>query len=97
MPSRVFECCVAAQAGSLAAHDESAEDKAFLGFLPLIEAAATDERNFVKKGVSWALRGISGRNAELQSAAVALARKLASSSDPSARWIGKDALRALAQ
>jgi 3-methyladenine DNA glycosylase AlkD len=79
----------------LAAHDEQAEDKAFLPFLPLIEAAAADGRNFVKKGVSWALRGIGGRNAKLRSAAVALARKLASSTDPASRWVGRDALRQL--
>ena len=31
-------------------------DALFLDSLPLIERAAADERNFVKKGVSWALR-----------------------------------------
>ena len=61
--------------------------------LPLIERAATDERNFVKKGVSWALRRIGRRNARLHAAAVAMARRLAASSDAAARWIGKDALR----
>lgn len=79
----------------LASHDENADDQAFLSFLPLIESAATDERNFVKKGVSWALRGVGGRNASLRSKAVTLARKLASSTDPAARWVGKDALKAL--
>jgi 3-methyladenine DNA glycosylase AlkD len=63
--------------------------------LPLIETAATDERNFVKKGVSWALRAIGGRSASLKSAATTLARKLAASEDAAARWIGKDALRSL--
>jgi len=80
----------------LAAHNEDAGDQVFAGFLPLIEAAATDERNFVKKGVSWALRGIGGRSAKLKAAAVALARKLAASENAAARWIGKDALRAFA-
>jgi 3-methyladenine DNA glycosylase AlkD len=81
----------------LALHGKSAGDEAFLPFLPLIEAAATDERNFVKKGVSWALRGLGGRRPALTSRAITLARKLASSPDPSARWIGKDALRALTE
>lgn len=79
----------------LALHDEHADEKAFTELLPLIEAAATDERNFVKKGVSWALRGIGVRSAALRSAARALARRLASSEDSTSRWIGKDALRAL--
>ena len=46
---------------SLALHDKKSGDEPFLARLPLIEAAATDERNFVKKGVSWALRSIGGR------------------------------------
>lgn len=79
----------------LAAHNEDAGDQRFRAFLPLIETAATDERNFVKKGVSWALRGVGGRSAALKSAAVALARKLAASENPASRWIGRDALRAL--
>ena len=39
---------------SLALHDRKSGDEAFLDRLPLIEAAATDERNFVRKGVSCA-------------------------------------------
>jgi 3-methyladenine DNA glycosylase AlkD len=80
---------------SLAGHDRSAGDEAFLGSLALIERAALDERNFVKKGVSWALRRIGGRSPTLHAAAVELARRLADSSDAAARWVGKDALRDL--
>ena len=39
---------------SLAGHDKAAADEGFLALLPLCEETATDERNFVKKGVSWA-------------------------------------------
>jgi 3-methyladenine DNA glycosylase AlkD len=63
--------------------------------LPLIERAASDERNFVKKGVSWALRGVGRRNRALHAQAIALAHRLADSSDPTKRWLGKDALRDL--
>jgi 3-methyladenine DNA glycosylase AlkD len=78
---------------SLAGHDKTAGDEPFLATLPLIERAATDGRNFVKKGVSWALRGIGERNRTLNVAAVEVAQRLAVSSDAAARWIGKDALR----
>jgi 3-methyladenine DNA glycosylase AlkD len=78
---------------SLAGHDKHASDAQFLTSLPLIEAAANDPRNFVKKGVSWALRRIGGRSAALNDASTALARRLAESDHASARWIGKDALR----
>lgn len=79
----------------LALHDRHADDDAFLDGLRLIELAATDERNFVKKGVNWALRAVGERNATLNAAAVKVARRLAESPDAAARWIGKDALRQL--
>jgi len=81
---------------SLSCHDKAAPDKLFRDSLELIERAATDERNFVKKAVSWALRCIGKRNAVLHSAAVKLARRLANSPHPAVRWTGKDALRDLA-
>jgi 3-methyladenine DNA glycosylase AlkD len=80
---------------SLAGHDKSATNDQFLQCLPLIERAATDERNFVKKGVSWALRTLGRRNAVLNEAAVVVARRLVDSPEPAARWIGRDALKEL--
>ena len=80
---------------SLALHDKTATNEAFLKTLPLIARAASDPRNFVKKGVSWALRHTGHRNAALHRASVALARRLAASSDVPSRWVGKDALRDL--
>jgi 3-methyladenine DNA glycosylase AlkD len=80
---------------SVALHDERASDAELLRRLPRIEAAATDERNFVKKGVSWALRSLGHRNLALHRACVDLARRLAASEDATSRWIGKDALRDL--
>jgi 3-methyladenine DNA glycosylase AlkD len=79
----------------LALHDKAAADARFLGTLPLIERGAADDRNFVKKGVSWALRLIGRRNVALNAAAVAVSRRLAASTAPSARWIGRGALKEL--
>ena len=81
---------------SVALKDRAATDAQFLRCLPLIEKAAHDERNFVKKGVNWALRGVGSRNLVLHTAAVALARKLAAADASAPRWVGKDALRQLA-
>jgi 3-methyladenine DNA glycosylase AlkD len=86
-----------ALAASLALHDRQAPDRPFEKMLPLIARAATDERNFVKKGVSWALRGIGMRSPALHAKSLALARRLAASSDPSARWVGHDAIRDLSR
>jgi 3-methyladenine DNA glycosylase AlkD len=80
----------------LALHDKAAADKRFLAFLPLIEEGARDERNFVKKGVNWALRSIGRRNLALNTAALAVARRLAPAEEAAPRWVGKDALRELA-
>lgn len=80
---------------SLAGHDRTSGDAPFLDGLRLIEAAAGDGRNFVKKGVNWALRRIGTRNPALHAAAMATATRLAASTAPSSRWNGKDALRAL--
>jgi 3-methyladenine DNA glycosylase AlkD len=78
---------------SLALHRHGS-DEDFLRALPLIVSASTDERNFVKKGVSWALRSIGRKKSpKLRAAARALATQLAASEDSSARWIGKDALK----
>jgi 3-methyladenine DNA glycosylase AlkD len=78
---------------SLALHDKRAGNDVFIGFLPLIEEGAVDQRNFVKKGVSWALRSVARRSPELKAAASKFAERLAKSSEASARWVGKDALR----
>ncbi|MCI0351478.1 MAG: DNA alkylation repair protein [Acidobacteriales bacterium] len=80
---------------SLALHDKQAPDEPFMRSLALIETAATDERNFVKKAVNWALRGIGKRNSELNAAAIELAERLAASPQAAPRWVGKDALREL--
>ena len=79
----------------LTVHDKQAGDEPFGQGLRLIERAATDERNFVKKAVNMALRAIGKRNPALNAAAVAVARRLADSPEAAARWVGKDALREL--
>jgi 3-methyladenine DNA glycosylase AlkD len=81
----------------LAGHDKTAPDKNFLAFLPMIEKGARDERNFVKKGVNWALRMIGRRSLSLNAAAVVVAKRLAASEDASSRWVGTDALREFAR
>jgi 3-methyladenine DNA glycosylase AlkD len=80
---------------SLALHDKRADDESFARCLPLVERAAVDGRNFVKKGVSWALRLIGRRNLALNAASVDVARRLSASSEAAARWVGKDAFKEL--
>jgi 3-methyladenine DNA glycosylase AlkD len=78
-----------------AVHRKDEPDATFLGLLPLVEKHATDPRNFVRKAVNWALRQIGKRSLALYGPALALAEKLAASTDRTARWNGKDAVREL--
>jgi len=80
---------------SVALHDKQCADEPFAESLALIERAATDERNFVKKGVSWALRSVGRRNQALNVAAVETARRLSESTETAARWVGRGALKEL--
>lgn len=79
---------------SLALHDKRSGDEPFLAGLELIETAAGDDRNFVKKAVAMALKAVARRKS-LRAPALAVAARLAKSPAPSAQWIGKDALREL--
>jgi 3-methyladenine DNA glycosylase AlkD len=77
----------------VALHNKEALASDLADCLPLVEKAATDDRNFVKKGVSWALRSVGRARRDLRAEAAAMAKRLAESEGPTARWIGKEALR----
>jgi 3-methyladenine DNA glycosylase AlkD len=79
----------------LAVHDKKAPNKVFIQFFSLIQRGAEDERNFVKKAVTWALRQIGKRNHALNKNAIAIAKKIQRMNSKSARWIASDALREL--
>ncbi len=80
---------------TLAVHDREAKNEAFQRFLPIIKRECTDERNFVKKAVNWALRQIGKRNLYLNQLAIRTAKEIKAIESPAARWIGSDALREL--
>jgi len=80
---------------ALAVHDKKAPDGRFLEMLPLIEREASDERNFVKKAVNWALRQIGKRNRSLNAAAIEAGERIRAQGSRAARWIAADALREL--
>lgn len=79
----------------LAVHDKKAKDDDFEKLFPLIKKASTDERNFVKKAVNWALRNIGKRNINLNKKAIALAKEIEKIDSKPAKWIAKDAIREL--
>ena len=79
----------------LAWHDKKASDEKFIELLPVIVREATDERNFVKKAVNWALRNIGKRNIKLNEAAINTAREIRRLDSKAARWVASNAIREL--
>jgi 3-methyladenine DNA glycosylase AlkD len=79
----------------LAWHDKKASDEKFIELLDVITRAATDERNFVKKAVNWALRNIGKRNLNLNETAISAAKEIQRLDSKAARWIAADAIREL--
>jgi 3-methyladenine DNA glycosylase AlkD len=79
----------------LAVHDKLAPDDRFRQFLPFIEREAGDPRNFVKKAVNWALRGIGKRSLALNAEAVEIALRIQAGRAGVARWVASNALREL--
>ncbi|HWQ84906.1 MAG TPA: DNA alkylation repair protein [Anaerolineales bacterium] len=80
---------------TLAVHDKRASDDHLAQFLPVIARAASDERNFVKKAVNWALRQIGKRSLSLNELAIATALQIQQQDSKAARWVASDALREL--
>lgn len=79
----------------LAFHDKAAPDSKFIQFFSAIKREATDEHNFVKKAVNWALRQIGKRNDALREKAIIVAKEIQKIDSKSAKWIANDAIREL--
>jgi len=79
----------------LAVSDKGAKDDVFMNFFPHIIRGSTDERNYVKKAVNWALRQVGKRNINLNKMAIEIADEMHKFDSKSARWVASDALREL--
>ncbi|MGB1204497.1 MAG: DNA alkylation repair protein [Chitinophagales bacterium] len=75
--------------------DKKAENEVFEQFFALIKQAATDERQYVKKAVNWALRNIGKRNVDLHKMALVQAHEILELDSKAAKWIARDAIRQL--
>jgi len=79
----------------LAWHDKQMDDQEFTNLFPIIIDGSTDDRNYVKKAINWALRNVGKRNLNLNQAAIKLAQDIQQIDSRAARWIAADALREL--
>ncbi len=91
--------CAFAMIARRAVSDKAAPDRTFTAYFPSMRRAAQDDRNEVKKAVSWALRQIGKRNLALHDAAVreaeAMLDEALATGSRGARWIARDVLREL--
>ena len=79
----------------LAFKDKNADDGKFEEFFPAIKWGSTDNRNYVKKAVSWALRQIGKRNKNLNEKAIKLAKEIQEMDSKAAKWVARDVLKEL--
>lgn len=79
----------------LAVSDKKVGDERFLKFFPLIKRESTDNRNFVKKAVNWALRQIGKRNINLNKLSIKTAEEIQRIDSKSAKWIASDTIKEL--
>ena len=92
-PEEIVKRCAFSLIAWLAVHNKKAPDSYYAQFYPVLLREASDNRNFVKKALNWALRSIGKRNANLLVEATRLAEEIQATGTPSARWIAADALR----
>jgi 3-methyladenine DNA glycosylase AlkD len=81
----------------LAVRDKRAEDDTFVGLLPRLVAAADDDRAYVHKGASWALRQIGKRNEHLRTRVLAVVGPCIDSDSRASRWVARDVSRELSR
>jgi len=68
-------------------------DSEFIKFLPIIKSGAMDERNYVKKAVSWALRNIGKKNKNLNKEVIKFAQEMERVDCKPAKWIARNTLK----
>jgi 3-methyladenine DNA glycosylase AlkD len=78
-----------------AVHDRRADDQTFAELLPTLIAAAHDDRLYVRKGASWALRQIGKRSDRLRTSVLAAVSPFIDSDTHGIRWVARDVSREL--
>lgn len=76
-------------------YDHRASDDDLAAYFPLLIRSSDDNRNYVKKAVSWALRNIGKRNRRLNQLALQVAEEIGCRDSRPALWIARDVIREL--
>jgi 3-methyladenine DNA glycosylase AlkD len=92
-PEEMMKRTSYATLAGLCSHDKNSDNQLFMNYIPLLSEASTDNRNFVKKAVSWAARSIGKRNPDLRESVIGWAKSLSENSN--AKWVVQDVLKEL--
>lgn len=76
-------------------NDRKISNEDLMNFFPVIKRESTDNRNFVKKAVNWALRQIGKKNKKLNKEAIKVAKEIQKIDSKAAKWITSGALKEL--
>ena len=76
----------------LAVHNK---DSDFEIYFEIIKEASSDDRNFVKKSVNWALRQIGKSSRENNKKALDLAYEILEMDNKASKWVARGAIREL--
>jgi len=76
-------------------HEKNLTDNILDGYLDIVQTYSDDDREHVKKAVSWALREIGKKDFNYNEKAILLARELIEHGTKAQSWIGKNALKEL--
>lgn len=76
----------------LAVHNRNSD---FDKYFEIIKEGSTDNRNFVKKSVNWALRQIGKSNVDNNKKALKLAYEILEIDNKSSKWVARSAIREL--
>jgi 3-methyladenine DNA glycosylase AlkD len=82
---------------AVAVHRRDIDDKKLTEFFPVIIRECTDNRNFVRKAVNWALRQLGKRSDNLKKEAIKTANEILKLNNKTANWVVGDALREFAK
>jgi len=80
---------------ALAIHNKEAANQYFNQFYPLLIRESTDERIYVKKAISWALRSIGKRNHVLNKKAIKIAKEKKKKKNKTSQWIAAQTINEL--
>lgn len=94
-PGTYYRRAVFTLIASVSVHEKNVTEEEITSYLNLIKECSDDNREHVKKAVSWALREIGKINFDYLERAIETAEELKERPSKACQWIAKDAMKEL--